>query len=63
MTFEPGMPYFVQIGPTTWRETVWSRQRCVMDGGHAPLAPGDRTLCAEHRAISDATVMPWDTDR
>ena len=34
--------------------------RCVMDGGHAPVALNDPTLCAAHRAESDAMVMPWE---
>ena len=29
-------------------------------GGHAPVAPNDPTLCAAHRAESDAMVMPWE---
>jgi hypothetical protein len=51
--FQPGLPYFKQLGPTTWVETDWSRGRCVFDGGHAPVAPGDRIACVEHRRLMD----------
>lgn len=51
--FQPGLPYFEQIGPDTWVETDWSRGRCVFNGGHAPLAPGDRICCTEHRRQMD----------
>lgn len=51
MTFEPGMPNFSKVGPTTWRETVWSKQRCVFCP--EPLAPGDKIACEEHRKRLD----------
>ena len=46
--FEPGPPYFAQLGPNTWRETAWSAAGCIY--GDATLAPGDRLHCPVHAA-------------
>ncbi len=46
--FEPGPPYFEQVGPNIWRETPWAAARCVY--GDAELAPGDRLHCPAHAA-------------
>ncbi len=54
MTFEPGMPHFSTVGPTTWRETVWSKQRCVFCP--ESLAEGDKIACEEHRKRMDQEV-------
>ncbi len=45
--FRPGPPFFEQIGPNTWIETAWARERCI----HCTrlLAPGDDLYCPDHR--------------
>jgi hypothetical protein len=50
--FQPGLPYFEQIGPTTWVETAWARARCVFCP--RPLADGDLICCADHRQQMEA---------
>jgi len=50
-TFEPGLPYFEQLGPNTWIETAWARERCI----RCPrlLEPGDDLYCPDHRYIRE----------
>lgn len=47
----------VQVGPTTWELADWARGLCVTCP--APLAPGDKIACVEHRRLIDAEPMPW----
>ena len=53
--FCPGPPHFEQIGPDTWIETIWARDRCI----RCPrlLVPGDDIYCPDHRYVREGALL------